>query len=59
MTFHWHADDVPTLNAGLVALRISDFPVLSKKTYIFVIFQGVRTPCPPLDPHMFCASNEL
>ena len=28
---------------------------IAKEPYIFVIFQGggVRTPCPPLDPHMF------
>ena len=27
---------------------------IAKKPYIFVIFQGVRTPCPPLDPHLTC-----
>ena len=25
---------------------------IAKKPHIFVIFQGVRTPVPPLDPHM-------
>ena len=49
--FPWRADDGPTLNAGLVALIISAISSI-KKPYIFVIFQGVQTPCPPLDPHM-------
>ena len=34
-----------TLNAGFIALRIFEN---FKKTYIFVIFQGVWTPCLPL-----------
>ena len=44
MAFHWRGDDGPTLNAGLVAIWFSGDP---KKPYIFVIFQGVRTPCLP------------
>ena len=37
----WCAHDDPTLNAGLVALRISGDQVqFAKKFHIFVIFQG-------------------
>ena len=41
MAFRWCANDDTTLNAGLVALRISGDPVqFAKKFHIFVIFQG-------------------
>ena len=41
MAFRWRADDVPTLNAGLVVLWFSGDPDLSaRKSYIFLIFQG-------------------
>ena len=54
MAFRWRADDGPTLNAGLVALWFfrGSGPVLLKKPWFFVIFQGIQTPCPPLDPHV-------
>ena len=49
MAFRWRTDDGPTLNADK-GIRTS----INKEPYIFVIFQGkgVRTPCPPLNPHM-------
>ena len=54
MAFRWRADDGPTLNVGLVVLRISRDP--AKKFYILVIFQGrgggSGPPVPPLDPCM-------
>ena len=55
MTFCWRADDGPSLNAGLLALRYfsGSGPVLLRNP-IFCDFSGggVRTPSPPLDPHM-------
>ena len=57
MVVRWRADDGPTLNAGLKALWFLGDPdqYFAKKPYIFVIFQGVCTPCPrpppPLDLH--------
>ena len=56
LTFHWWADDCPTLNAGFVAkwffqgIRTS----VANKPYIFVIFQSrSRTPAPtPLHTRM-------
>ena len=51
--FRWHADDGPTLNAGLVA-EIFQGTCIARKPNIFVIFQGGGSglPVPPLDPHM-------
>ena len=41
MAFRWLADDVPTLNAGLVALDFKGIRTsIAKELYIFVIFQG-------------------
>ena len=55
MAFRWSAHDDPTLNAGLVALRIfrGSEPVLQRNP-IFCDFSGgeVWTPCPPLDSPM-------
>ena len=61
MAFRWHADDGPTLNAGLVAANCQGIRTcIARKPYIFVIFQGGGSrppvppppPTPPLDPHM-------
>ena len=49
MSFHWRANDGPTF-AGSVALRIfrgSGLVLLRNHNVFFVIFRGVRTPCPP------------
>ena len=55
-TFRWQADGGPTLNAGLVALWFyrGSGPVLLRNPIFLYLFRGggVRTPCPPLDPHM-------
>ena len=52
MEFCWHADDGPTLNAGLAA-AILIRPCMARKPYIFVIFQECSGPLsPPLDPKM-------
>ena len=61
MVFCWHADDGPTLNAGLVAAIFQGIRTcIARKPYIFVIFQrGAPDPLspppplpPPLDLHM-------
>ena len=58
MALRWWADDGPSLNADLAALRFfsGSGPVLLRNPTFFVIFQcGFRTPCappPPLDPPM-------
>ena len=45
MAFRWHADDGPTLNAGLVAAIFQGSgSVLLESPYIFVIFQGGPDP---------------
>ena len=47
---------------GSVVIRVfrGSGPVLLKKAYIFVIFQGVWTPCPPprLDPGMIILKRQ-
>ena len=55
MTFRWCANDGPTLNAGLEALKILRISgirssSIAKKPYIFVIFQegGLDPPVSPL-----------
>ena len=53
--FRWRDDDGPTLRSGFGR---SDFQgiwtSIAKTPYIFVIFRGVWTPCPPpLDPRMW------
>ena len=53
MAFCWSANDDPPLDAGLVALLFFSGGIgasIAKKPYIFVIFQGVRTPCLPPPP---------
>ena len=50
MAFRWRAGDDPTLK------RIRT--IIAKKPYIFVIFHGARTPCPPLDPPMGCLAKK-
>ena len=50
MAFRWRADDGPTLNAGLVADFSGDLDSVSKKPYIFVIFQRGSGPMPPHPP---------
>ena len=54
MAFRWRADDGHILNAGLVSAIFQGIRTcIAGKPYIFVIFQGVRTLCPPaMDPHM-------
>ena len=54
MAFRWHADDGPTLNAGLVAVIFQGIRTfIARKPNIFVIFQGGPDPLsPPLDLHM-------
>ena len=54
MAFRWRADNGPTLNAGLVTLRISrSDPVLLRNSIFLWFFQGggggggVRNPFPP------------
>ena len=52
MAFRWWADDGPTLNAGLVALRFSkgSRPVLLRNPIALWFSRGVgrvQTPCPP------------
>ena len=51
MAFRWHADDGPTLNAGLVAVIFQGtWTCIARKPYIFGIFQGGRdllSPPPP------------
>ena len=52
MAFRWRADYGQKLKAGLVALRFSgDRDPYCLKSDIFVIFEGVRTPCPPSGSH--------
>ena len=48
MTFRWLADDGPTLNAGLVALRFEGIGIsIARKLIFFVIFQvGSRLSAP-------------
>ena len=56
MAFRWRADDGPTLNAGMVALRyFRGGGSIAKKPYGFVMFRGGGSgpPAPPpLDPRM-------
>ena len=57
MAFRCRADDGPPLDADLVAAIFQGIRTnIARKPYIYVIFQGggggVRTPVPPLDPHM-------
>ena len=54
MVFRWRADDDPTLNAGLVALRFfrGSGPLLLENPIFCDFSGGARPPCPPLDPHM-------
>ena len=48
--FRWHADECPTLNAGLAAAIFQGIRTcIARKPYIFVIFQCGG---PDLDPHM-------
>ena len=50
-----HLNDVPTLNAGLVAVIFQGIRTsIAKEPYIFVIFQGGPNPLSPspLDPRM-------
>ena len=50
MAFRWRHDDSPTL----VSAIFQDIRTcIARKSYIFVMFQGVRTHCPPLDPNIF------
>ena len=50
MVFRWCAEDGPTLNAGLVALRFyrGSGPVLLENPIFLWFFRGYWTPCPPL-----------
>ena len=51
MGHHRRAGDGQTLTAGLVALRFKGIRTsIAKDTYIFVVFQGVRTHSPPSGP---------
>ena len=56
MALHWRANNGPTLNAFLVALRYSrrSGPVLLRNPIALWFSRGVHTPCPPppLDPRM-------
>ena len=57
MAFRWRADDDPTLNAGLVAFFIFQGigTSITRKSYIFAIFQGGEggpDPLPPLNLRM-------
>ena len=46
----WHADECPTLNAGLAAAIFQGIRTfIARNPYIFVIFQWGG---PDLDPHM-------
>ena len=48
--FRWHADECPTLNAGLAAAIFQGIRTcIARKPYIFVIFQCGG---PDLDPHI-------
>ena len=40
--FSLAADDGPTLNAGLIEIQTN----IAKEPFTFVVFQGVKTPCP-------------
>ena len=61
MAFRWRADDGPTLNSGLVALRFfrGSGPVLLRNPFFLRFFSvcvcgggGSGPPVPPLDPRM-------
>ena len=61
MALSWRADDVPTLNAGLVAAIFQGiWTCVSRKPYIFVIFQSGGGSGPPVPPsgtaHVLCAA---
>ena len=49
MAFRWRADDGPTLNAGLVALRFfrGSAPVLLRNPIFLLLFRGSEPPVPP------------
>ena len=51
IAFRWHADDGPTLNAGLVAAIFQGIGTCIRKPYIFVIFQGGSGPLSPFWIH--------
>ena len=51
--FAWRADDSPTLNTGLVALRVffqGTRTSIAKDPYLFLIFHGGMDPQPPPPP---------